>query len=222
MDAKEIIADINSVYDRLHVMPNLREHMFRVAAVGALICDNWTGPDIDKNTIVAVLLVHDIGNIVKFRLDTPESRAMVSSMGGGGTDWQAVQSQIIQRYGTDDHVVTHKMMSELGVSERFLWLLDVAGNVFKSPDAVLESDDFELKLCFYPDLRVGPYGVVDGEQRIKDLINRYKYDNNRAEIYTAFYARLKTFENQIFGHVRLRPEEINDASVRPYVEKLKH
>ncbi len=44
-------------------------HLLRVAALGALIADNWTGTTVNRHTIVCTLLLHDIGNIVKADYD---------------------------------------------------------------------------------------------------------------------------------------------------------
>ena len=174
MEAKEIIADIGRVYDRFSVMPNLREHMLRVAAVGAIICDNWTGPKIDRDMVVSVLLVHDLGNIVKFKLGTAESEQMVKTSGGEGTDWISVQKETIERYGTNDHAATRNMAMELCVGARFLHLLDGTAKLYHNVDEVLRTGDLELKLCCYSDERVGPYGIISAKQRLDDLVNRYK------------------------------------------------
>jgi predicted HD phosphohydrolase len=47
-------------------MPYLQLHMRRVAAVGELILSAES--DASKDDVVAALLLHDLGNIVKFRL----------------------------------------------------------------------------------------------------------------------------------------------------------
>ncbi|MDE1868939.1 MAG: hypothetical protein KGH60_03175 [Candidatus Micrarchaeota archaeon] len=222
MDAEEIITSIKSIYDRFSVMPNLQEHMFRVAAVGSLICDNWTGPEINSNLIISVLLVHDLGNIVKFRLDTPESERMIKDFGGEGTDWTKVQEDTKKRYGANDHAATRNMVIGLGVSKRFLQLLDGTAKLYHSVDEVLRTDDLELKLCCYPDERVGPYGVISAKQRLDDLINRYKDNKEKLETYSKIAGTVPEFEQQLFRHIRIRPEQINDETVMPYMQKLKH
>ena len=44
-------------------------HMLRVVACSYLIIDNWNGPEIDKEAIIRVCLLHDMGNIVKIPED---------------------------------------------------------------------------------------------------------------------------------------------------------
>ena len=57
MESLEIINSINKIYDGFRIPPNLREHMFRVASVAQLICDNWTGKELNQNDIVCVCLI---------------------------------------------------------------------------------------------------------------------------------------------------------------------
>ena len=70
MKSKEIIEHIQSIYQTFEVPKNLQEHMLRAAAVGSILCDNWKGPAIHKEDVIAVLLIHDLGNIVKMDMDT--------------------------------------------------------------------------------------------------------------------------------------------------------
>ena len=59
--------NILEIYKEHNVMPNLQEHMLRVAAVASLICDNCT-EKLNKEDIITACLLHDIGNIVQFQL----------------------------------------------------------------------------------------------------------------------------------------------------------
>lgn len=72
MDGGEIINSISKIYDRFNILPNLRMHMHRTAAVAEIICDNWKGPQINKDTVVAVSLIHDLGNIAKMNFAVDE------------------------------------------------------------------------------------------------------------------------------------------------------
>ena len=49
-------------------MPSLQLHMYRVTAVASRIVDNWKGQNLDKKEIIIACLLHDIGNIIKFKL----------------------------------------------------------------------------------------------------------------------------------------------------------
>ena len=60
--------NISEIYEEYKIMPNLREHMLRVAGAASLICDNFTEP-LNKEEIISACLLHDMGNIIKFKLD---------------------------------------------------------------------------------------------------------------------------------------------------------
>ena len=57
--------NILQIYNKYHLPENLQMHMLRVAACSNLIMDNWNGSDIDKQAIIRVCLLHDMGNMVK-------------------------------------------------------------------------------------------------------------------------------------------------------------
>lgn len=215
MESREVIAGIGRVYDRFRIMHNLRTHMFRVAAVGRMICDSWNGPAMDKDMVTAALLLHDLGNIVKFRLDTQESDRIIGAAGArDGTDWLSVQRETVQRYGHDVRAATRRMAEELNVDGRTVFLIDSMGS------SSLDSQDSELKVCSYSDARVGPYGVISVADRFDDLIRRY--GDNPAK--SAFFAKIATefpeLERRIFSQTSIAPHKINDDSIAPYVEKF--
>ena len=61
--------NIIDIYNKYHLPENLQMHMLRVAACSNLIIDNWNGQTIDKESIIRVSLLHDMGNMVKIPED---------------------------------------------------------------------------------------------------------------------------------------------------------
>ena len=53
--------NIIDIYNKYHLPENLQMHMLRVAACSNLIIDNWNGQTIDKESIIRVSLLHDMG-----------------------------------------------------------------------------------------------------------------------------------------------------------------
>ncbi len=53
---------IGTIYKKYKIMPQLQEHMFRVAAVALLICENFED-SLPKEDIVTACLLHDMGKI---------------------------------------------------------------------------------------------------------------------------------------------------------------
>ena len=64
------------------------------------------------------------------------------------------------------------MAKDIGASERVLFLLSNMGS--SNLQKTLESPDWELKVCSYSDLRVGPHGYLSVSERFEDILERYK------------------------------------------------
>lgn len=148
INSSTIISSINDIYERFKIMPSLQKHMKAVAAVGKLIVSTQLNSDIKKeeDDLIAALLLHDLGNIVKFNLETESA------------DRRTLQKETIAKYGLDDHEVTMKMIHELKVTDRVSFLISEMG--FENLHYVLNSNDMSLKICLYADQRVAPYGIV--------------------------------------------------------------
>ncbi len=215
MDSDTVVRSIDGIYDRYRIIPNLRVHMKKVAAVGELVMDSWSDdrPEMRKVDVVAALLLHDIGNIVKFNFGDP-----VMWQGYTWTDmeyWKVVRDEVAGRYGsTSDHDVTSRMVEELGLDGRSAFL--VRNMLLENIEFVLRSGDFELKICTYADQRVAPSGVVCIRERFEDLRRRYA---GRPEFHfrpegEALALRL---EKQIFSRTTISPEAVNEESIARYL-----
>ncbi len=143
--------------------------MLRVAAVGEHIAKHWTKP-IDENSVVTTLLLHDLGNLLKFELEKGVSLFDVSQR--NMKKWSEIQQQLRTKYSPDEHTTTQMMAREIGVSQRVLFLLRNMGS--SHLHKTLETDDWELKLCSYADFRVAPDGFVTVTERFEDIMQRYK------------------------------------------------
>ena len=89
---------------------------------------------------------------------------------------------------------------------------------------IATGNDFKIKICKYSDLRVSPVGVVSLEDRLSDGKKRYVDQlNNKYSL--ADFKRLASYANkveqQIFEHCKIKPEDINDKTVSPLLEKLR-
>ena len=60
--------NISEIYEKYQIMPQLQNHMYRVAGVASVICNNFSKP-VDKNSVVSACLLHDMGNIIKSDLN---------------------------------------------------------------------------------------------------------------------------------------------------------
>lgn len=206
-------------------MPNLAEHQLRVAGVAMQICDALDdNVEINRDAILKACLLHDMGNIIKFKLDYfPEFLEPK-----GLEYWQGIQNEFIKKYGDEEHEATFKIVKQLNPSDDILDILHSVG--FSKTKNNEEIYDFNKKIACYVDLRVGPHGILSLEDRLSNL--RDRYSKNGSTIIThkkltsvnsrdVFENAIRNIEKQIFSICKINPEDINDESVVKYIEELK-
>ena len=221
MDNKEIISSIHQIFERFRIVKNLQEHMLRAAAVGSLVCENWVAPKINKEDIIAVLLIHDLGNIVKMDFESEAGLKLIGDERKRIDYWKQVKREVIEKYGSDDHIVSEKMVDELGISERLKFILK--NHVFNNNEATVKSNDWETKITAYVDQRVGPFGVLSLKQRFRDLKERYSQKENenvnnpKIDIFIDCAFEL---EKQVLDNTTIGPKSINDKSVEKYLNNF--
>ncbi len=220
-DSEEIIEQIQDIYEMFDIPQNLRMHMMRAAGVCKIICDNWKGPKINKDDAVATALIHDLGNIVKFDLDSLNATQFMVPEDAKRLDhWKELKEEVIQKYGRDDHEATINMAKEAGASDRILEILHKF--VLLNNEKIFKENDWETKICNYADQRVAPTGIVTLHQRWFDLKKRYK---GKVDISDELAERLQIagedIERQLFKNVNATklkgPEAINDQSIEKYI-----
>ena len=188
----------------------------RTAAMGELICNNWQGPKINKDNVVAALLIHDLGNIVKIDFETETTLKIIGEERERLDYWKKVKEEVIAKYGNDDSQVTLKMADELSVNARLRFLLEK--NNFIKNDFISECDDWELKICNYADQRTGPFGILSLKERLSEGMKRYEerkanVNHPKAKL---FYECAFETEKQILENNSLSAEDINDESIKPF------
>lgn len=207
---------ISEIYEEYRLMKTLQLHMLRVASVASVICDSFDEP-IDKEKIVKVCLLHDMGNIIKFQLDYfPEL-----TKPEGLEYWQNVQREFIEKYGDDEHNATMQIMRELGVSEELIQLADQ--NHFHLLCEHAKGNDMFVKIMHYADMRVGPFGVLSYEERMDEAKKRYANhkDKFKEEGRLKLVECGREVERQIFAHCSIKSEDVNDESIKEAMERLK-
>ena len=204
--------NILQIYNKYHLPENLQIHMLRVAACSNLIIDNWNGPEIDKQEIIRICLLHDMGNMVKIPEDFSKDEEFIK-----------IRKKYFDKYGTKDHEINLDIGKQEGLSEKELTILD--GKRSRKNEETLKSNSYERKICAYCDQRVAPNGVVSIKERLEDAKVRYKnkpssvWSNEEKANYLIECSL--GIEKQIMEHCRLKPEDINDVSIKEYIEKLK-
>ena len=204
--------NIIEIYKKYHLPENLQMHMLRVAACSNLIIDNWTGAEIDNKAIIRVCLLHDMGNIVKIPEDFSKDQEFLK-----------IRKKYFDKYGTNDHEINLEIGKQEGLTEQELTILD--GKRSRKNEETLKSNSYERKICAYCDQRVAPDGVVSIKERLEDAKVRYKNKplsvwSNEEKANHLIECSLG-IEKQIMKYCKLKPEDINDFSIKEYIEKLK-
>ena len=204
--------NIIEIYKKYHLPEHLQMHMLRVAACSNLIIDNWNGEEIDKEAIIRVSLLHDMGNMVKIPEDFSKDEKFLK-----------VRKKYFGKYGTNDHEINLEIGKEEGLTEKELIILD--GKRSRKNEETLKSNSYERKICAYCDQRVAPNGVVSIRERLEDAKIRYKDKPlsvwaNEEKANHLIECSL-SIEKQIIEYCKLNPEDINDSSIKRYIEQLK-
>ncbi len=203
--------NIIEIYKEYHLPENLQLHMLRVAACSNLIIDNWIGEEIDKEAIIRVCLLHDMGNIVKIPEDFSKDKEFIR-----------IRKEYFDKYGTNDHEINLEIGKVEGLSNKEIEILD--GKRSRKNEETLASNSYERKICAYCDQRVAPNGVVGIRERLEDAKIRYKNKplsvwSNEEKANHLIECSLE-IERQIMKYCKLNPEDINDKSINIYVKKL--
>lgn len=204
--------NIIAIYKKYYLPENLQMHMLRVAACSNLIIDNWKGPNIDKLAIIRVCLLHDMGNIVKIPEDFSKDQEFLK-----------IRKKYFDKYGTNDHEINLEIGKQEGLTEHELTILD--GKRSRKNEETLKSNSYERKICAYCDQRVAPDGVVSIKKRLEDAKIRYKDKplsvwSNEEKANHLIECSLG-IESQIMKYCKLKPEDINDFTIKEYIKKLK-
>lgn len=206
---------ITDIYNEYKIMPNLQMHQLRVAAVAEQFCDS-SDVVVDKKSIITACLLHDMGNIIKFKLGYfPEFLEPE-----GLEYWQNVQNEYVEKYGTDEHEAILMIAKELNMNDVVIKNVDAIG--FPNWCNINEHGDLDNKICVYADARVAPFSVLNLDQRLQDGAKRYQgTDKSLDTKRDLLYDCVREIEKQIFSHSKINPEDITDTSIAERVEKLK-
>lgn len=206
---------ITDIYKEYRIQKTLADHMFRVTAVAALICDNLD-EEINKKDLITACLLHDMGNIVKFDLSYfPEF-----NQPEGLEYWQNVQNEFWDKYGKNDHKATMKIMQELSIPEYIISYIVNMG--FHNFCTIAGNNDTFSKIIDYSDNRVSPFGVVSYDERMEEGRKRYEHrpDFSAGKERDKFVACGREIEKQIFSKCKIKPEDITDEKIASIISNL--
>ncbi len=199
------------IYAKFNIIPLLQQHQLRVAGVGAILCENIQ-IKVDKQNIVKALLMHDLGNMVRIRMDMLEEGFKPK----GKQYWQNVKYELIAKYGDQDHEATIAMLKEIGVNSKIIEYVDAIN--WGTIGLATSSSDMNVKILNYSDMRVSPMGATTVQNRLNDLKERHRI--NSENYFSELTQDCLLLEKQIFEQSTLRPQEITEDKISTYFDQF--
>jgi len=190
------------IYKLFEIPPNLQDHLITVTKISNLIATHWQDQNINISDLIKVSLLHDLGNIVKFNFE----KFPIDNI----NYWKGKQTEIIKKYGNDDHDVTQKMLQEIKIDDKLIKI--ILNKSFDNSINISQSSDWISKILLYADLRVLPNGVGTLQQRlddVKDRMDKYKNRLNLPDLFSACFE----IEKQIQSKINFNLDTINQELI---------
>jgi hypothetical protein len=196
---------IKDIYEHYAVPLPLQYHMIRVAAVAKMISDNRIGEIIDKELIIQIALLHDMGNIVKmdFSLhnewywNTKERR-------------EEKKQYIMTTYWISAHEATIAICKELWVKQEcidgvdLIWVESFISN---------KEVGYAIQIVRQADMSVDPWWIVPIWSRLVDAQKRYPTRFWAQEpTFSQIYAQAHLCEQSLFWKTTIQPSDINNET----------
>ena len=192
---------ISDIYSQYSIPLNLQDHMLKVAAIGKLVVDNFNQDLIDPNLVVVTLLLHDMGNILKMDLSNVE---FFYKQDQDNIDhYKAVKKDFLEKYGPDCDDATIQIIKEITSDKRAAILCATSHG--EHSKQIAENKDWQRKIVYYCDMRVGPKGILSLENRFEDLSVRYKQNQKNIQ---KFHLICRQIEAQIQSQININLQTI--------------
>lgn len=199
-----------TIYDRYHIPINLRQHMLRVAALARIILDNWNGQKLDDQSVVTCAMYHDIAKPVNF--DIEKQRQYVSTEEEFNQIKRSI-TDMIDKYGAEEHVAAIKIFQEIGGSNEAIRLINNLEWIYLPQ--LLNENDIPSLLVNYCDMRIGPKGILPINMRFIDLKERAPFEGIDA------IAKLTPkLESLIQSNTSVDLNAITDDQINNQIEKF--
>jgi len=219
---------ITQLYKKYHVPKNLELHMFWVSALGQKIIDHWVGPKLHQKHTVSALLLHDIGNLVKFELNSSwwlKNMQKIVLEETNSTNFlnnlKKAQTQMIKKYGKNSELANVAILKEIGVEKGIIELIE--DHSWERLTVALNTENWEEKIVEYCDLRVIPNGLTTVENRMNDLRQRYQHRDSSWADQESFQSRLslvKQLEDQLEERTNIQLKTITHKEIESLVLPL--
>ena len=138
-------------------------------------------------------------------------------------EFRRIRKEYIDKYGRDSHKINLIIAKEEGLKDYEIEIIDKKSS--KRTEETLNLERYDVKILLYSDQRVAPYGVTSLKERLEEVKKRYRNilssvwsnEEQANNLINCFLG----IEKQIIEHCSISPKDINDESIKKYIEKLK-
>jgi len=187
--------------------------MLRVASLGSLICDRIASTTLHEELVVKTLLLHDMGNILKFdfsRIDLFEEADRENLKA-----YKIAQQKFRKQYGLNPDEATLKIINEVTHNQSIVNLC--RDSHWENLGQVLKTDNWEAKIACYADMRVGPFGLLTLAERIQDLKKRRPEESSTLD---RLLRQGLAVEKELDNITELKLNELSDNEVKQRMMEL--
>ncbi len=217
---------VQDIYQHYLIPSNLAEHMLQTAALGQIICQHWqqNKTDLQQSLVLTTLLLHDMGNLIKFKLDKTANKQQrqVAQLLTADQNWQQQQQAMIAKYGSSCEQANSIILQELGLNKAAQLLK--RHNFDRLHTLIDQPGHWQEKIIFYCDLRFTPFGLSSVPERIQDLKERYQSQNPNWRDAAIVRQRLDDslqLEASLNQYTKIDLKHIADSSIKPLVQQLR-
>jgi hypothetical protein len=155
---------VAQVYAQYKVLPNLQQHMLRVAAFCEVLSKSWTGITIDTQAMIHTCLFHDIAKPITFDMS---KQAQYVKSAAELEEIRQIHQNLIAKYGSNEHVAAIRVFQEIGLGVEAERLID--NLEWDYIPRLLQENDVASLIVIYSDMRIGPRGVLSIAERMENL-----------------------------------------------------
>lgn len=174
--------------------------MCRVAAVAQMITDNWKSVLPNNTEIVKACLIHDIAKPITF---DPTKQHLYINDPNDLNDVLDVINYLRSKYGLVEHEALSKICVELDLSETVKNIVDLGE--WNNTSLLVEKNNILPLILIYSDMRIGPDGLMNLEDRLNNLILREP--QKKAEI-ESLRQNVIEMENYLQRHTNIYLKDI--------------
>lgn len=216
MSTAPLFLTTSEIFERYQLPELLQIHLWRTASLMEYLLKQWRGPKLNHQLLIETMLLHDLGNLVKF--DLTNTAPIMLLPPPELEKYRSLQAIWHQKYGTQVDAVTVQLINELKLVNGPAIRQIILTHSDSTLPTTVTNQDWSQKLCDYADFRIAPHGLVTLQERFADLAKRYAgrtNDWNTTAKVSAKLALFQSIETQLQAHLAVGLNAITTSDLEP-------